>query len=1349
LQTVPDPITVVRLSDNVCLQINKEYTNLMGWTPEEIIGNTYKNFNLWVNLDDRQKMIDGIMRDAFVDSLEAKFRTKNGRVITGLISAKTITLKGVSCLVTITRDITERKKREEALLESQERARSQQATISQMIMDDAIISANVPKAFERFTETICSTINVERSSIWLLSEDEKQLICKTLFEAGKGEYSERQVINTDEFPIYFESVRMDNLVSVRDAVNDPRTFELGESYLKTSGITSMLDAGIQIEGHLVGIVCLEHVGEMRQWHTDEESFVSTIAAMIGQLISNDRRKQAEEKVNKIARHYQNLIEKAPDGIMLIRADGSFKYVSPTALKIFGFDGQEIYSTHPDESTHPDDLELVLSELGKIIADPSYIPTIKYRYLTKAGGWKWVESTFTNLLANPDVEAIVINFRDITEQKHAEEALVESERNYRQVVNAMHETLSVISPDGTFLFVNEKAAKNLIGGFNDDVIIEKNIRDFLPLDQAVKQIEKLNRVIESNQPIQEEILINRGIGDSWFLNTSQPIRFGPNRISAVMSMSLNITDRKIAELDLKEKQHFINSIAENSPSIIYVFDIELNRNVYTNRSVSAMLGYSQDEVSDEDPGFFEKLIHPEDLKQFDEFYNNIVEWPEQKVFEYEYRILAKASGWRWFKGHEKEFQRVDGKVVSMIGTVDDITAAKIAENAVTESEEKFRLLITQMEQGLALHEAIYNDQGKMVDYRFLDVNESFERLTGLSRKDILGKTVLEVLPQTESYWIEKYDSVVKAGKPLHFENFHKEIGKYYEVVAYRNREHQFAVIISDITQRKQSEIIQQIQYKIARKVLEANKLEQLLETVQGELSRILDTTNFLVELYNDEEKYFRRVVYRDEKDDFAEWKAENSITGQVVKKAKTFLLNRTQIEKLAAEESLNLVGTPAECWLGVPLMTHSKIFGALVIQSYTNPKAFDTSSAKLLEMVAHEISIFIERQRMIEDLKAAKAKAEENDRLKSAFLANMSHEIRTPMNGILGFTDLLKEPTINFNEQQKYIDVIEKSGQRLLNLINDLIDISKIEAGQVKISLSEIDILQETQILHSFFRPETDKKSVQLALRFNKIPGISRIITDRDKFLSIFSNLIKNAVKFTDTGGIEFGFEQAGSFVRFFVKDSGRGIPADKLDVIFDRFGQADVSLTRNYEGAGLGLSIAKAYVEMLGGTIGVTSKPGIGSEFYFTLPLPPDTSKKVAPISKVVESSEAKIPTRKLKILVAEDDEFSMQYFTIKLKDIASEIYFSNTGNDTIEFCRKNPDTDLVLMDIKMPGVDGLEASRKIREFNNSVIIVAQTAYALSGDREKALEAGCNDYLSKPIKKELLFQLVEKYFYEV
>jgi signal transduction histidine kinase len=240
--------------------------------------------------------------------------------------------------------------------------------------------------------------------------------------------------------------------------------------------------------------------------------------------------------------------------------------------------------------------------------------------------------------------------------------------------------------------------------------------------------------------------------------------------------------------------------------------------------------------------------------------------------------------------------------------------------------------------------------------------------------------------------------------------------------------------------------------------------------------------------------------------------------------------------------------------------------------------------------------------MLEDLITSKVKAEESDRLKSAFLANMSHEIRTPMNGILGFADLLKQPNLSGTTKNEYISIIEQSGARLLSIINDIVDISKIESGQMKVSFSETDVNEQIEYIYSFFRPEIEKKGVKLSLNI-ALPSKEAVInTDSDKIYAVFINLVKNAIKFTTTGSIELGYEKVDNFLQFFVRDTGIGIRPHLLNIIFERFRQGSDFLTRNYEGAGLGLSISKAYVEMLGGKIWAESEEKKGSIFYFTIP---------------------------------------------------------------------------------------------------------------------------------------------------
>jgi PAS domain S-box-containing protein len=366
----------------------------------------------------------------------------------------------------------------------------------------------------------------------------------------------------------------------------------------------------------------------------------------------------------------------------------------------------------------------------------------------------------------------------------------------------------------------------------------------------------------------------------------------------------------------------------------------------------------------------------------------------------------------------------------------------------------------------------------------------------------------------------------------------------------------------------------------------------------------------------------------------------------------------------------------------------------------------------------------DRIRFEEELIEAKEKAEESERLKTAFLANMSHEIRTPMNGILGFIAILSEPEISKDDKETYFDLVKKSGERLLTTINDIIEISKIEANQTRLSFSDENLKDIMSEHLAFFKPEAEAKNITLKLS-EKSEHYRVIRTDKNKLDSILSNLIKNAIKFTSGGNIEFGCHLKNRQLEFFVKDTGIGIAPERIKAIFNRFEQAELGINRGHEGTGLGLSISKAYAEMLGGNLWVKSEKGKGSTFFFTIEFNSAENEEVE--KNIRETNCAG------KILVVEDDEISYALVETLLSKENFQLLNAKNGQEAIVMAKEHPDIDLILMDMKMRVMDGYTATKEIRRFNKEIPIIAQTAFALEGDREKALEAGCNEYISKPV----------------
>lgn len=370
---------------------------------------------------------------------------------------------------------------------------------------------------------------------------------------------------------------------------------------------------------------------------------------------------------------------------------------------------------------------------------------------------------------------------------------------------------------------------------------------------------------------------------------------------------------------------------------------------------------------------------------------------------------------------------------------------------------------------------------------------------------------------------------------------------------------------------------------------------------------------------------------------------------------------------------------------------------------------------------------------------AKEKAVASDKLKTAFMNNISHEIRTPLNGIIGFSSLLIEPDTSEEDKKSYYEIIENSSKRLIQTVTDYMDISLITSGSVECNNVSFRFNSFLEYIIDKQKPLYDKSDVKLEINIPEEVMNTELTLDREMLYKIFNHLLDNALKFTPEGNVTLSASLSDHKVEFHVKDTGVGISKESLSNIFDHFVQEDTSSSKGYEGSGLGLAIVKGFIEVLGGTVKVESEKGVGSDFILSIPcksVKVDTVKE-KPAANKVNNKPAPL------VLVAEDDAFNFFYIKTILKE-HFEILHAEDGEQALDIFKNRPDIDLILMDIKMPKVNGLEATKEIRKTNRDIPIIAVTAYAQKGDYEKCIEAGCNDYVSKPIQKEFLFGLIKK-----
>ncbi|TRX24275.1 PAS domain S-box protein [Flavobacterium franklandianum] len=1001
--------------------------------------------------------------------------------------------------------------------------------------------------------------------------------------------------------------------------------------------------------------------------------------------------------------YRIFFDSNRDSITLFRLDsegkpGKFIEVNPATTALFGYTKRELLSLSIlDIETIPDPIRE--ERINALLAQgkTAFKTTIK----DKKGNDKFVE--IETIIINYENKPAVMNItRDITERKIAENELQANKDNLQSIFDSVSEAIYVIDENGTFIDVNKGAEK--MYQYSREELIGKSPESVSA--PGLNNLEEVNRILQSvfenGIPISLEFWAVRKNGE--IFPKDVVTNKGKYKGKDVLIVTArDISNRKKNEKALKKTQEKLNKIFNLANSGIVLADTDGNFLEFNNWWLK-MTDYSQKEFGKMKNFSF---THPDDIEKSQMWLDKINSGEIDK-YQIENRYLRKDGTVFWGESSVSAIKDKDNKITNTIGIVTDITERKQAEEALRESEEKYRGLVENSPDGIVTY----------VQDKITYVNSEALRIVRANSYDqIIGKSVLEFIHP------ESKDSVIQRMKDLVLGNIASQIVEeklitisgetvYAELKAIPTLfEYQNAVqvIIHDITERKRTQ----------------EKIKQLSQAVeQSPVAIMITNTLGIIEYVNP--KFLETTGY-----------SYNEIIGnnpRILKSGHT-----------SFSEYKNLWDTlvSGNEWFGE--FNNKKKDGTLYWESASISPILNSQG-----ITTHYIAIkedITERKLIEQQLIKAKEKAEESDRLKLAFLANMSHEIRTPMNGILGFTELLKDENLSVEVQQEYIKIIEKSGKRMLNVINDIINISKVESGQIEVTASETNVNEQFDYLLTFFKPETTHKNISLLLTKELSSKDTYIKTDREKLYAILTNLIKNAIKFTNDGSIEFGCVKKGKFLEFFVKDSGIGISDSQKKIIFERFRQANDTTSRSHEGSGLGLAISKAYVEIQGGKIWVESKEGLGSTFHFTLPFHSEyelKDKMVANNIKISIKEENEI--NNLKVLIVEDDSISKLLITIAVKPYSNNIMKVSTGYEAIEACRNNPDIDLVMMDINMPKMGGYEATKQIRKFNKDIVIIAQTANGMQSDHDKALAAGCTDYISKPVNITTLSKMICKYF---
>lgn len=897
-------------------------------------------------------------------------------------------------------------------------------------------------------------------------------------------------------------------------------------------------------------------------------------------IENLAQKSLIEKqkiIKQKEQRFKNLFNLGAAGVFVANKKGEIIEINQKFLKLFGYTIHELKGSGL--------VKLISSEEDYLIQYNTAFEQLKenkefhseFKAVKKNKEFFYIE-VYASKVVIDGVTFIQGIVHDISNRKKIEKALYDTEKKYQTLFEEAGDAIFIMKDE---LIINcNNATLDLFGYDNKNEIIGKYPYELSPKTQFNNENSKERALdiiskVKAGSSQKFNWLHRKNNGEVFEAEVSLNAVYIENEMY-IQAILRDITKKRDLQKELENENERLGSILSQIQVGVIIFDANYNIE-WTNEHTQKLFPFGEP-IGKKCYQFFELKDNPCDVCAVNEAFKT----GEVVVSESYNKALD-----RWFLSSAHPLSFENGKPTRMLEAVMEITSLKKAEQKAKnaqliaeQNEKQFSLLFENMTQGFALHKIIYNTKDQPVDYEFIKTNKAFEKITGLNNENIIGKTVLEIMPNIEKIWIDNYARVAKTGVPMRFENYSSELEKYYDVVVYSPLKGYFAVIFTDISQNKK---------------------------------------------------------------------------------------NETRLIK-------------------------------------------------------------------------AKEKAEKSNELKTAFLHNISHEFRTPLNGIIGFADLLISSIKANKEQKLYAENINLSCQRLLDIVTDTIEISKIQSKNIETYKSEFNLIEliDTSILK--YKQKAINKGILLQKEIN-LPEILFIESDKEKLTKAIGHVIDNAVKFTNSGKVTIKCSISNNNIELFVVDTGIGIPEDFQKFVFEPYRQTETKITRNYGGNGIGLSLVKAYIELLDGKIKISSKENQGTTVRISLPY---TKKTINNDIKQEINTNKENKLQDKVILVVEDEDVNFMYLNEILTQTKAKVYHAINGLDAVEFCKEYSNIDLVLMDIRTPVMDGFEATKEIKKIKN-IPVIAQTAYVKDEEAELLADAGFDGFISKPIKQDLLLSIVKRH----